>query len=207
MTVGYRSANPESPTLSAHIVQRGGFVKNISQRTALLGLVFGVLAVPALVLASTAVLDSGDTTVEAVRTTEMAQSARDVVSAPAPTTLPPIVDADDASAELNADLALACGAEGDELVALEASGGNTPLEQAALDALRPICAEAGLPLADAARPETVVIIETVMTVPVQPAPSPTSGDEDREDHGEDGDERDDHDEDDDKRDDDDGDGD
>lgn len=70
-------------------------------------------------------------------------------------------------------------------MARETSVDISALEQAALDALRPICREAGLPLADAATPEPVVIVETVMTIPVASAPSVTTS-------GEDGDDQEDH---------------
>ncbi len=57
------------------------------------------------------------------------------------------------------DLYLACGAEGEALVAGEADGTLTPVERAALNALRTICADAGLPLPEptSSEPPTVVI--------------------------------------------------
>ncbi len=45
------------------------------------------------------------------------------------------------------DLARACGVDGNALVAAEAAGTLTPVQQAALDALRPICESEGTPLA------------------------------------------------------------
>lgn len=60
-------------------------------------------------------------------------------------------------ADAYADLEAACGPLGQELVAAEASGDIDAVQQAALDALRPICEEAGSPLPPppAAEPEVV----------------------------------------------------
>ncbi|NIR42258.1 MAG: hypothetical protein GWN07_41190, partial [Actinobacteria bacterium] len=81
----------------------------------------------------------------------------------------------------------------------------TALEQAALDALRPICTEAGRPLPDAAPPEPVVIVETVRGVSPTAA-APPAGDDGGHDHEErddDDEDEDDDDEDEDDEDDDD----
>ena len=61
-----------------------------------------------------------------------------------------------------ADLLAACGTEGRSLVAGEAAGELSDVEQAALEALRPICADAGVALPEAAADEEVVVIETVL---------------------------------------------
>jgi hypothetical protein len=60
-----------------------------------------------------------------------------------------------------ADLAAACGDDGWTLVAAEADGTITELEQAALDALRPICAEASMELAGPPAPPPVIRTVTV----------------------------------------------
>jgi len=74
------------------------------------------------------------------------------------------------------DLARACGPAGVHLVELEATGTITPLQQAALDALRPICEGQGLPLAG--KPEVEPIVRTVTVEAVASAagttPPPTT---------------------------------
>ncbi|HLF43169.1 MAG TPA: hypothetical protein VJA46_06535 [Acidimicrobiia bacterium] len=59
-----------------------------------------------------------------------------------------------------ADLMAACGEAGLRLVATEADGSITDIQQAALDALREICAQEGLPLPGKPIPEPIV--ETVV---------------------------------------------
>ena len=54
------------------------------------------------------------------------------------------------------DIAAACGPAGDALVAAEVEGSITPLQQAALDALRPICEGLGTPLAAKQGPPPLV---------------------------------------------------
>ncbi len=171
-------------------------MKNIAPRTAVAGLIVGILSIPALVFAGSAVFDGssedvpGDTHAAAVTAAKAAAPAlSDIVTT---TTAPP-----EALAE--ADLAQACGDDGLALVALEADGTITALEQAALDALRPICADAGMPLPEAAPPEPVVIVETVRgaspAAAAPPAGDDRDHDEDHEDHDDDRDGDDDHDDD------------
>ena len=76
----------------------------------------------------------------------------------------------------NADLAAACGADGLSLVAREWNGDISDVQQAALDALRQVCAEAGLSLPDPPAPAPIVHRVTV-TSPTEPAPTtvPTVG--------------------------------
>ncbi len=73
------------------------------------------------------------------------------------------------------DLAQACGPAGLQLVAAEADGTISPVQQAALDALRPICEGQGMALP--AKPEPPPITQTVtvrkeVTV-AAPAPNPS----------------------------------
>ncbi len=174
-------------------------MRNISQRAAVGGLVVGILAIPALVLASTAILDDRDRIDDGVRSDESARVAGAIVDATTitapPVTSPPIADTDDADTD-DADIVTACGPDGAELVAREASGEITELEQAALDALRPICLEAGLPLADAPMPEPIVIVETV--IEAAPATANPAGNDaaahDDEDHDDEDDDDEEHDE-------------
>jgi hypothetical protein len=65
------------------------------------------------------------------------------------------------------DLILACGPDGMSLVAAENDGTISDVQQAALDALRQICAEAGMPLPNPVAP---VVVESA----VQQLPSPTA---------------------------------
>ncbi|NOY55442.1 MAG: hypothetical protein GXP34_05580 [Actinobacteria bacterium] len=87
----------------------------------------------------------------------------------------------------DADLQRACGEDGPALAAKEAAGTISPLEQAALDALRPICAdtENPLPVASVAgRPTQIVTV--VETVSATPAPAhETEREDDHEDERED----------------------
>ena len=68
----------------------------------------------------------------------------------------------------SADLAIACGDEGMQLVEREADGSIDELGQAALDALRQICEEEGIPLPGP--PEPAPVVRTVTVV----APSTSS---------------------------------
>jgi hypothetical protein len=103
------------------------------------------------------------------------------------------------------DLAAACGEDGMKLIDAETDGTITDLEQAALDALRPICADAGMELP--APPAPAPVIRTVRVTsegsgtaaPSDDGRSNDGHDEDDDDHYEDDDHEDDdddHDEDD-----------
>lgn len=74
------------------------------------------------------------------------------------------------------DLAVACGPAGLELVSAETDGTITPVQQAALDALRPICESQGTPLPG--KPEPEAIVQTVrvynQAAPATTAPTTTS---------------------------------
>lgn len=73
--------------------------------------------------------------------------------------------------DLEADLADACGPAGLALVAQESEGTISPLQQGALDALRDVCADEGLPLpAKSLEPE---IVEVVVVEQVAPSHAPT----------------------------------
>jgi hypothetical protein len=119
------------------------------------------------------------------------------------------------------DLQVACGAEGMQLVALEQDGSITDVQQAALDALRDLCDQQGLPLPAAPAAEPVVQTVVQQAAPSAPAPPATTAttldddddrdddewddddwDDDRDDDDDDGDDRDDDDDEDDDDDDD-----
>lgn len=57
--------------------------------------------------------------------------------------------------DLTQDLAVACGPVAAEMIELETAGGLTTLQAAALDALRPICSQEGMPLPEATESQTV----------------------------------------------------
>ncbi|NIA25487.1 MAG: hypothetical protein GWP04_07935 [Gammaproteobacteria bacterium] len=91
----------------------------------------------------------------------------------------------------DADLQRACGEDGLALAAKETAGTISPLEQAALDALRPICADAENPLPAASvtdQPvQIVTVVETVSAAPasVQETEHERDYEDDYEDEGED----------------------
>ncbi len=69
------------------------------------------------------------------------------------------------------DLAAACGPAGMALVTAEADKTITPLQQAALDALRPICEGQGTPLPGKTAPDPIVQTVTRTMVAAAPAPA------------------------------------
>jgi len=161
-------------------------------------LLMGLLLVPLSAVAAFALVAGQTTeptpTLAAVETTTTT-AAEVVETVVVPTTADPATD-----------LAAACGDDGWALVAAEAHGTITDLEQAALDALRPICAEAGMELAGPPAPPPVVRTVAVSSDGSggDDAPDPPTRDDDGsgerhddedDDHDED-DEDDDHDEDD-----------
>jgi hypothetical protein len=77
------------------------------------------------------------------------------------------------------DMELACGSEGQSLIAREANGTITGIEQAALDSLRPICKEAGMPLVGLTAtevpglgPDSTTSTSVASSVATVPAPPP-----------------------------------
>jgi hypothetical protein len=121
-----------------------------------------------------------------------------------PTDSAALATVDTLAADADGDLIEACGEAGSEMVALEAEGTISALQQAALDALRPICADHGLALPAPPKPSPVT--ETVLVAELQPLPDlqpPATGSDDHDDDEDDDHEDDDHedDEDDDHEDD------
>jgi hypothetical protein len=161
------------------------------------GLVVGVLSIPALVFGANSLFAGpAEAPIDVVQPEAIASTTvppTTTMDAPTPTAETPVVSA--------ADLKRACGEDGLGLVAAEADGSISPLEQAALDALRPICETEGLALPQPLAPEPVVIVETVLT----PAPPATVAGDDAafSDNDDDGAEDRDHDEDDEDHEDDD----
>jgi hypothetical protein len=161
------------------------------RRTVSLSVVAGTILVPLSAVAALLLTGSPSSDAAAVSTTSS------VASAVSPQ------DATETTKGRGGDLKAACGPEGMGLVALEQSGTITTVQQAALDALREICEQEGMPLPDRPAPEPVT--ETVLvaddssgssTAPLSTVPSFENDDdheddedhEDHEDHEDDDDE-------------------
>lgn len=141
------------------------------RNTFTLSLILGLLLIPVSAVAALALVDRTVTDDEA-----MAAASAEPLSAVT------TVVAADAAAEptTEADLAVACGDEGWALVQKEIDGSINGLEQAALDALRGICENAGMPLAGPPAPAPIVRTVRVTTPaptapPVEPAQADASG--------------------------------
>jgi len=145
-----------------------------------LSIVIGTLLVPLSALAAVVLIDAAPSeavTETTVGTTLAAQTA---------SVAPPSHES---------DLQAACGEDGMKLVDLETAGAASDVQQAALDALRPICGEAGMPLPEGPAPTAapdVAVIEASGTHLTQSVDD--HGDDD--DHGGDDHGDDDHDDDD-----------
>jgi hypothetical protein len=86
-----------------------------------------------------------------------------------------------------ADLGVACAEEGMQLVAAEAGGSITEVQRAALDALRDICAAAGMPMPGPAM--EAVPTPTTLSPTVPAGAVATLDDDDHDDQEDDDDER------------------
>jgi hypothetical protein len=143
----------------------------------------GTLLVPLSALAAIA-LSNGADAPSGVETTTTSQPAGELVP------------------RLDSDVQAACGESGLDLVTKEQAGSITEFQQSALDALRPICSDAGLPL-----PAGSTTTTPARAIEVSSAPSPTTvttlddrdldHHEDDDDHGDHAEDDDDHAEDDD----------
>ena len=115
----------------------------------------------------------------------------------APATSPVVEPSVTAIPSTGTDLETACGEAGLAMVAAETAGTISQLQQAALDALRGICAEQGMPLP---APAVDLPVATTVGEPAAPPPAPATvqaveesaddhhgrhggDDEDEEDHG------------------------
>ena len=118
-----------------------------AKRDMSISVVLGTVLVPLSAFAASALVD----------TSGVGESARGAMT-------PPVAETNVAS--LGADTETACGEEGLAMVAAETAGAITDVQQAALDALRGICAEQGMPLParQALQPEV-----TTVTQPSAPA--------------------------------------
>lgn len=133
-----------------------------------LSLLIGALLVPLSAVASVVVVKAG-------------QPAA-VEASPEPTTSTVAIGAPGAPS-LGDDLAVACGPAGQDLVASDRAGTATQIQQAALDALRPICDALGMPLPAAGDTVDAASLQSPTVIPVSnvEAPSMTGGGSDHED--------------------------
>jgi len=125
----------------------------------LVALAIGLVSAPALALGATQVFGADPTATVPVTSATLAVA--------------PIAAKAGPKAGPEVDLAAACGAEGASLVTAEAAGTLTDVQQAALDALRPICAAAGFPLAASPSPDTALA-----SPPASTGPSPAAAADD-----------------------------
>jgi len=132
----------------------------------LVALVIGLVAAPALALTASGLLGGEAEADESPTTTAAAGALVTTAPAAATTTTPA------------ADLETACTTEGASLVAREAAGMLSDLQQAALDALRPICEAEGFAMEAAPGAE--------IAPPVTSAASPTAGAAEFDDDGDEG---------------------
>ena len=138
-----------------------------AKRSVALSVILGTLLVPLSAYAASALFDVGDVAESAI-TAESSPPAETAVSGP-PT--------------VATDLGTACGEAGLAMVAAETAGTISELQQAALDALRGICVEQGIPL-PAQEPEPVVTSLTQPSPPpLAPASEPVVVASDDDDHG------------------------
>ncbi len=162
-----------------------------------ISLILGLLLIPLSAVAATALMsndgetdgdDVGAIVVEVPETTVATTEA--AVAETVFVTEPPTAT--------RADLEAACGPEGLELVEREAEGTITDLEQAALDALRQICAGEGLELPGPPAPppvvRTVKVVDSSSATPTgDTLPDDESVSDDDDQYDDDHDEDDDHD--------------
>jgi len=122
------------------------------RKTLIAALVLGALAGPAVALGASGFLSGGDV---AEASAAPAPVAASVVMATEAVAVP--------ETDAESDLLEACTVDGHALTQAEAAGTITDVEQAALDALRDICTEAGLDLAEPVLDEITeqIVIRTV----------------------------------------------
>lgn len=137
-----------------------------SKRTVSISVILGTLLVPLSAVAAMVLTDPSD---------PAPQSAPELTSTTQAATTSSAASevAFDVPVATQADLEMACGPAGMELVAFEVDGTITEIQQAALDALRAICEQEGTPLPG--KPQPSPIVETVVvssgTAPETTAPS------------------------------------
>lgn len=123
-------------------------------------LIVGMLLIPVSAFAAYAIVSSGgpeeppSTVAMTIADTTTSTIAETTTTAVDTIVVEPVTASD-------SDLERACGEDGLVLVAAEADGTITEVQQAALDALRQVCAESGLELAGPPAPEPIVRTVTV----------------------------------------------
>jgi hypothetical protein len=133
-----------------------------AKRTVSTSMVLGLLLVPLSAFAASVLIsDRAQTEAEAS------------APAPAPISTPVTATGFAIQTATAADLAAACGETGMGMVAAEMEGSISDIQQAALDALRDICAEHGTPLPGKPAPEPLA--QTVVLADSQPASSADEG--------------------------------
>ena len=136
---------------------------NLAKKGLSVSIIVGTLLVPLTALAAIWLTDPDQAAEEAPHPTTTALVT--TVTSP-PTTA--------ATIDIAADLQTACGPEGMQLVSLEESASITNVQQAALDALREVCQQQGIPLPS--KPVADPIVKTVVvpaTIAASPVPSST----------------------------------
>lgn len=142
--------------------------KKPADRSYSISLIIGLLLVPLSAVAAVALVTPSAEPTEPQVWEMGSGEVAELALAEAPTTTADPAVFEIASAD---DLAAACGDEGLQLVWKEADESITPLEQAALDSLRAICASEGYELPGPPAPPPIV-----KTVTVVASPSDGSGD-------------------------------
>lgn len=141
-----------------------------AKRSLSVSLVVGTLLIPMSAVAAVWLSDSGGET----------ETSSSQPPAPAPVEAVSTAASGDVTGPPTADIEAACGPEGMILVDLEAAGAITDVQQAALDALRPLCEQQGLALPQAPIPDAIV--QTVSVPATAPATTVTTVGDDWEDH-------------------------
>jgi len=130
--------------------------------------ILGVLAVPLSAVVAYALVGTSTDSASDGAATTVAEATTIATTSTTTTMLPPAAEeeAEEEVRDVAADLVMACGIDGQDLVDREAADEISSLERAALDALRPICEGAGLALAGPPAPPPVIRRVTVTTPPV-----------------------------------------
>lgn len=116
-----------------------------------LSLIVGLILVPVSAVAAVVVLspDDGQVLSDAMTPPPFPEAVTPLEPVAQQVIVEPVTASD-------ADLAAACGPDGLQLVQLEKEGTISEVQEAALDALRQLCAEKGLPLPEPPAPPPVV---------------------------------------------------
>ncbi|MFV9673016.1 MAG: hypothetical protein ACNYZH_07285 [Acidimicrobiia bacterium] len=168
-----------------------------------ISLILGLLLIPLSAVAATALISNDGETDEGEAAAIVVDVPETTITSTTEAVAAETVFVTEPPTATRGDLEAACGEEGFELVEREAAETITDLEQAALDALRQICAEEGLELPGPPAPppvvRTVKVVDSSASATTDdtiPDDSSVSGDDDQyDDDHDDEDEEDDHDED------------